>query len=253
MAERAQKVQLHIPEIIRTSEHLVQRIEERFPGSGLGAVSQTICNTSSDTQAQIVALQRTNWTLLLIGIGIPVLSVLLLLYLVLVRTPKGGFQLPETFSSFIEILEPTLGSLVFLIVFFAFMWTLESRWKQTRVLRALNELRSLAHVIDMHQLTKDPKRLLLVGPDTASSPKRSLTPFELGRYLDYCTELLAILSKLSAVWAQAFPEPNLLTAVDQIEMLANGLSRKIWQKLIILESVSVSGSQRDESPSTEPR
>ena len=32
--------------------------------------------------------------------------------------------------------------------------TFEAR--QGRILEALNELRSIAHVIDMHQLTKDP-------------------------------------------------------------------------------------------------
>ena len=133
MAERAPKVQLHIPEIIRTSEQLVQRIEERFPGSGLGAVSQTICNTSSDTQAQIAALKRPIWKLRLVAIGIGLFSSVLLLYLVFGRIQWENSQLPETFSSFIEILEPTLGSLVFLMVYFVFILTLERRGKQQRV------------------------------------------------------------------------------------------------------------------------
>ena len=33
------------------------------------------------------------------------------------------------------------------------------------------------------------------GPDTPSSPLRRMTPFELTRYLDYCSEMLAIISK----------------------------------------------------------
>ena len=114
---------------------------------------------------------------------------------------------------------------------------LENRIKQRQVLKALNELRSLAHVVDMHQLTKDPERYLVPGPNTESSPTRNLTLFELGRYLDYCAELLSILSKISALWAQAFPETNVLAAVDQVENLATGLSRKIWQKVTLLERI----------------
>ena len=49
---------------------------------------------------------------------------------------------------------------------------LESRWKRGRALASLHTLRSLAHVIDMHQLTKDPSAERLAEP-TASSPKRN--------------------------------------------------------------------------------
>jgi len=251
MANGIPKSLLNKGNIVETTETMVRRIEERFPGSDLGQVSQTIYTTCSDTQAQIEALKKPIWKLRLVTIGIAAISLLFLFYLVFGGIQWRVFELPDTYQTFISILEPTLGSLVFLMVYFVFVATLESRWKQRRVLRVLNELRSLAHVIDMHQLTKDPNRLLQAGPDTAASPKRSLTPFELGRYLDYCSELLAILSKLSAVWAQDFPEPNLLAAVDQIELLTNGLSRKIWQKLMILESAA--GDQRDELASAKPQ
>ena len=237
MADTSQHVQLDGREVVRTSAHMVQRIMERFPDSGLGAVCRTIHDTCADTQAQIDALQKPLWRLRAVAISIAGFSLLLLLYLLLGGIEWGQFALPRTFTDFVGLLEPTLGSVVFLTGYFFFVATLETRWKQRRVLEALNGLRSLAHVIDMHQLTKDPERLLLDGPDTASSPKRALSLFELGRYLDYCSEMLAILSKVSALWAQAFPEPALLAAVDQIEMLTSGLSRKIWQKLMVLESV----------------
>ncbi|MEE2827690.1 MAG: hypothetical protein VX498_00760, partial [Myxococcota bacterium] len=98
------------------------------------------------------------------------------------------------------------------------------------------ELRSLIHVVDMHQLTKDPERANRQGPDTASSPQRLMTFFELGRYLDYCSELLSVIAKVAALYPQAFPESPILAATDQVETLATGLSRKIWQKLILLEN-----------------
>ena len=57
---------------------------------------------------------------------------------------------------------------------------------------------------------------------------------ELGRYLDYCSELLSTISKVAALYAQAFPDSVILSATDQVETLASGLSRKICQKLVLL-------------------
>ena len=172
-----------------------------------------------------------NWPLRLLGALLAAASVGLLLY--------AGSSLratrPETFQGFIELLEPALGSAVFIGAFLLFVWSLEIRWKRRRALAALHELRSLAHVVDMHQLTKDPERSRGAGPDTESSPKRELTPFLLGRYLDYCGELLALLSKVAALYAQAFEDDVALTAVDQIEGLTTGLQRKIWQKIMLLD------------------
>jgi hypothetical protein len=104
------------------------------------------------------------------------------------------------------------------------------------VLRALHELRAISHVIDMHQLTKDPSQLLSrSGNRTASSPQRTLTAFQLIRYLDYCSELLSLIGKLGALYAQSIPDTVVLQAVNDIEVLTNGLSRKIWQKIMILD------------------
>ena len=58
MADTSQHVQLDGREVVRTSAHMVQRIMERFPDSGLGAVCRTIHDTCADTQAQIDALQN---------------------------------------------------------------------------------------------------------------------------------------------------------------------------------------------------
>src|SRR5205814_9022060 len=102
---------------------------------------------------------------------------------------------------------------------------------------ALHELRAMAHIIDMHQLTKDPESYFAEGPKTASSPRRAMTPFELNRYLDYCSEALALISKIAALYVQEFPDAVVLDAVDDMEDLTAGFSRKIWQKLTILEAL----------------
>ena len=59
----------------------------------------------------------------------------------------------------------------------------------------------------------------------------------MGRYLHFCTELLAITSKIGQLYVQDLPDSQAVAAVDQFELLATGLSSKIWQKLMILDHV----------------
>jgi hypothetical protein len=98
----------------------------------------------------------------------------------------------------------------------------------------LHRLRSIAHIVDMHQLTKDPELALHRVEATASSPSRTLSRTQLPRYLDYCSELLALTSKLAALHAQNLNDAVVLSAVNDIEALTADLSRKIWQKISIL-------------------
>jgi hypothetical protein len=59
----------------------------------------------------------------------------------------------------------------------------------------------------------------------------------MGRYLHYCTELLAIISKIGQLYVQDFPDATAVTSVDHFESLATGLSSKIWQKLMVLDRI----------------
>lgn len=217
--------------ITETAEQLKSRIEQRFPSSGLAGVAAQISGESSHAAENIQRLSRPVWwlrltnALLLGGIG----SIA-----VYVATHVSMRLRLNDMERFIQFLEPALGSMVFIGAGVLSIWSLEARWKRRHALHALHKLRSLAHVIDMHQLTKDPERLLVGGPNTQASPKRDMTPFELGRYLDYCSELLSLLGKVAAMWAEKFTDPEVQRAVDQLENLTSGLSRKIWQKMMVL-------------------
>ena len=92
----------------------------------------------------------------------------------------------------------------------------------------------------MHQLTKDPSIINLPYSQTESSPKRTLNKFELERYLNYCSELTALIAKVAALYAQGLPDQIVVRTVNEIEILCTGHSRKIWQKLIILNEKSKS-------------
>jgi hypothetical protein len=118
-----------------------------------------------------------------------------------------------------------------------FLLTLEERVKRQRALDAFYRLRSLAHIIDMHQLTKDPTIVLQGAHPTAASPQRSMTQFELTRYLDYCAEMLALIGKLAALYAEHMRDGVVIDAVNDIENLTSGLGRKIWQKITIISAL----------------
>jgi len=63
-----------------------------------------------------------------------------------------------------------------------------------------------------------------------------MTRAELGRYLDYCSELLSLTSKIAALFVERFDDSVTLSAVNEIESLTSGLSRKVWQKITMLGS-----------------
>jgi hypothetical protein len=65
-----------------------------------------------------------------------------------------------------------------------------------------------------------------------------MTHAELARYLDYCSELLSLDSKVAALFVQELNDQHVLAAVDEVSGLTNGLSQKIWQKLTILETAA---------------
>ena len=44
-----------------------------------------------------------------------------------------------------------------------------------------------------------------------------------------------LIGKVAALYVQRFDDPVALSAVDQIEDLTTGLSRKIWQKIMIID------------------
>src|SRR5262249_26858904 len=111
-----------------------------------------------------------------------------------------------------------------------------TRPKRRRAPQAVYELRAMAHLIDMHQVIKDPDRF---GPPTQPIivSGKPMDADAMGRYLHFCTELLAVVSKIGQLYVQDFPDATAQTAVDHFEGLATGLSSKIWQKLMILDRI----------------
>src|SRR2546425_2430673 len=213
--------------IVETLERLRQRIGERFPGSGLERVSGDLLDAASESMARVTDLRRPNvplriatWALIAMIVFVAVEA---LLHLRL--APRW-----EEFAGFLQSSQ-AIQNVVFLGLAVLFLANVETRIKRRRALAALHELRSIAHIVDMHQLTKDPDQFLAQG---------TMTRFELSRYLDYCSELLSLTSKVAALYVQDSQDPVLLDAVNDVETLTTGLSRKIWQKIMIIDTLEPS-------------
>ena len=221
--------------IIETIDQLRARVEERFPGAGLSKVAVELQLIGNQAVGRAAWIGQPQWAL---RAGIAGLILVLLMIFVAALEPLHLSARLQSWVEFIQGFESGMNALVLIGAAIFFLFTIEARIKRHRALKALHELRALAHIIDMHQLTKDPERVGNIGPSTKSSPKRVMTDFELTRYLDYCSEMLSLTGKIAALYVQGFDDPVVLSAVDQIEDLTTGLSRKIWQKITIIDENS---------------
>jgi hypothetical protein len=216
--------------IIETLAKLERRIAERFPGSGISRVANNLTRTARNTSADASRIARPNLTLrILVGLLIAAFAVILVLL------GKRALGLPAS-TELTNIVQGVDAGVSLLIVTGGaayYLSTLESRLRNDRALKALHGLRTILHVIDMHQLTKDPSAY--GTPRTSASPERQMTPFELQRYLSYCSELLSLAGKVAALYADKLRDPVVIEAVGDIERLSSELSQKMWQKIELME------------------
>ena len=225
---------LRADRILATLQQLHARIVARFPDSGLSQVCAELVTVGdwSAKDAANLAKPSYGWralVILVIVAGIAAQIAAAARFLKASGFTSGGPELLQALEAAVNLLLLFGGAAWFLI-------TLEERIKRRRALDALHRLRSLAHVVDMHQLTKDPT-VLLTHQNTAASPQRVMSRFELTRYLDYSAEMLALIGKLAAFYADRMRDPAVVEAVNDLENLATSLGRKIWQKIMILSAL----------------
>jgi hypothetical protein len=220
--------------IIATLGRLRNRIRERFPQAGLSGVADELVTIAQDVVVRSTWIAKPNLSLR-IASGLLVVLLACVLFQVGL-TLKVSVQV-DRISELLQAVDAGMNTIVLIGAAIFFLFTLEARLKRQRALKVIHELRVLAHIIDMHQLDKDPERLANPQLDTASSPKRRMTPFEMSRYLDYCSEMLSLIGKLAALHVQRFDDPVVLNAVDEVENLTTGLSGKIWQKITLIDKV----------------
>jgi hypothetical protein len=84
----------------------------------------------------------------------------------------------------------------------------------------------------MHQMTKDLDKAIPSGVPAYAV----MSEPDLGRYYDFCSELLTLTSKAAALCAEDSADPIVLDTISEIEALTSSMSRKIWQKITLLHT-----------------
>mgnify|MGYP001234106861 FL=1 len=230
-----QLTKLEPEKIIDSVSILEKRISDRFPESGLKDVCHEFLILAEQTKKNINYISKPNiplkvFSYLIIGIGLGSMFFILSFINYKVNT----FDLEQVIS----LSNGVFNNLFLIGAAFLFLVTMESRIKRKQAIKSLHKLRVISHVIDMHQLTKDPY-MHDSNKATQNSPKRSYSKFELQRYLDYCSEASALIGKVAALYAQSLPDEVIVSSVNEIEVLTTGLSRKIWQKIVVIQNSEI--------------
>lgn len=221
---------LNFDKIEATIEKLTSRIFERFPDSSLGRTCDDFHKFAKESKRHIELISK------------PILQIRILSYAIIAFILFGltyglsnlQFKKIETVNSLSQITDSSMNTIVLLGAALAFLYTLENRIRRKRALSFLNKVRGFAHVVDMHQLTKDPQITEYHPDPTDNSPKRGLTKFELERYLDYSVEFLSLIGKISAVYSQKFPDATVVQSSTEIESLCSDIISNVQQKLLVL-------------------
>jgi hypothetical protein len=202
--------------LISTSAALTSWIDRDFNHAHLALVA---ANVHRLTQEAVVTAQRIRQPIWLLRIGI--------WGLILAFIAGAIHQLvTHRLDEILHFLDETKGAALYLGAFLLAFITLEVRLKRRRALKAISELRAVAHIVDMHQLAKD---------QTIEEFRERTTPEQMESYLHACIALLALLSKIGQLYVENFPDAGATQSVNDFEMIATGLSNKIWMKILNLK------------------
>lgn len=222
-----------------TVDRLQRRIEARFPTRNLPRVATEVSSTIDELLIQ----PKSRWygvvhVVSRVLIGILVLT-LVIAFAMLLAGSGGTSDEPRAWE-WASIVESMVNDVIFAAVAVFFLWHVPNRLQRHHYLKSLHKLRSLAHIIDMHQLSKDPERLAAGYQRTEHSLDIGMDMHELWAYLDYCSELLSLVGKAAALFAEHSDDDTVLATVEGIEELTTGMCRKIWQKISLLRAANAS-------------
>jgi hypothetical protein len=216
-----------------TVQELYERVSARFPERGLRRVCADLLvlidevREGSERIKNRIRVARITSRILMVAVALATLVALAL-------ATKDALTDRDSVSGALDVLplvETVVNDLVFAGIAVFFLWSFPERLQRGQLLNLLHQLRSTAHIIDMHQLTKDPEQLKPSFKPTSVSKPLNMTRDQVERYLDYCSEMLSLVGKTAALCAEESRDNVVLETVSTIESLTVGLSRKIWQKI----------------------
>jgi hypothetical protein len=225
------EIQLAAGHVGATVAHLERRIHARFGERGLTKavrdLGQLVALVQTEAGQSHVRLRRTTLAARATSITIIAATALVLVFSLRSAVIEGL----ERDADWIGLVESVINDLVFAAIAVLFLWAMPERLERRSLLRLLHRLRSLAHVIDMHQLSKDPEQVSPTYVATAESVRHGLDADQLYHYLDYCSEMLSLTAKTAALCGEHTSDGVVLETISTIETLTTQLSNKIWQKI----------------------
>eukprot|EP00808_Paulinella_micropora_P027642 g69150.t1 len=242
---------LKASKILLTLRALELRIKERFGAVSLCKVCNELIDFTQEKSEQLERIAQPNHFLRACIFLVVVAGASLLLWLgTLVTTHRAWSGTPVTTQftgpglfSFLQGIDSSINLLLVMGAAVFFLLRLEGLWKRRHALKDLDELRSLIHVIDLHQLSKDPSvqfSYLSITP-TQSSPDRPMSLPQLVRYLNYCSEMLSLAAKVAALYHQRGDDQVIKDTASELELLTLNLSSKIWQKITLVQGAFTNG------------
>ena len=168
---------LDADKIIATIDLLQRRIDERFPALDLAAVAGDLSAAARDTEAKAKALARPH-ILIQLAVSLVIVAFIGLIIFALLNIPAPT---NTEATNIVQTLEAIANLAVLAGALLLFLVTLQKRIKRHEALKALHQLRSLVHVIDMHGP--------MAGLRHRHQSLHPRTSFELSQILSYCVTL----------------------------------------------------------------
>ena len=142
--------------LVATSRRLERRIEERFGACGLLRVCGELSTLASHAGEACERIRRPD--ILMRAVSALVIAALVILAGGAAWIALDGAAEADawTWRDIPTVGEAAANELLLLGAAIWFFMSLEGKRKRSAVLRSLTSLRTLAHLIDVHQLTKNP-------------------------------------------------------------------------------------------------
>ena len=220
--------------IAHAATKLEARIRARLPGRRLADVAHQLAQQVPDIQdgfsTSYIRYRRTRLAAR-VSSAVVVVATVVALVLALKDVVVDGV---DQSADWVPLVESIVNDVVFAAIAVFFLWALPERRERRTLLLLLHRLRSMAHVVDMHQLDKDPEQSRPDYVPTPMSPPDRMGAEDLHHYFDYCSELVSLIAKAAALCAEHTSDSVVLGTVSDLETLAAQMSQKIWQKISLL-------------------
>lgn len=214
-------------ELQKTLTCIRERLAELFPNAGLVRTCTSLCNVAGESKKVVSWIRKPNYYirissyLIILFLAIPIIQAFRSLHL-----QTQGLNVAD----FFQMIDAGFNTIILLGATIIALTSYEIKQKRKRIIKAINQLRCIAHIIDAHQISKDPDTMR----DTDT--KVSYDGYLLVRYLDSCSDMLSLISKIGFLYAQDFDDPEALEASNDLEVLTTGIAQKIWQKIRIIQT-----------------